>query len=112
MRIIYNKVIPFKGFCAISLFGIIFVREEYRSYFQMNDLARRIMCNHERIHLFQQKELLYVFFFLIYFFEWLVKLIIYGKYAYENISFEREAYKYESKSDYLENRKPFAMWRK
>lgn len=28
MKIIYNKLIPFKGFYAISLFGLLFVRDE------------------------------------------------------------------------------------
>lgn len=27
MKIIYNKWIPFKGFCAINLFGVIFARK-------------------------------------------------------------------------------------
>lgn len=30
MKIIYNKLIPFKGFAAINLFGVIFAREECR----------------------------------------------------------------------------------
>ena len=28
MKIIYNKFIPFKGFYAISFFGLLFVRDE------------------------------------------------------------------------------------
>ena len=28
MKIIYNNVIPFKGFTAINLFGILFARRE------------------------------------------------------------------------------------
>ena len=27
MRVIYNKVIPFKGFKCVNLFGVLFVRE-------------------------------------------------------------------------------------
>lgn len=33
MKIIYNKLIPFKGFIAINLFGIIFVRKEYKKLY-------------------------------------------------------------------------------
>lgn len=41
MKIIYNKFIPFKGFVAINLFGILFVRKEYKS--RINP----IVINHE-----------------------------------------------------------------
>lgn len=30
-KIIYNKLIPFKGYVAINLFGIIFARKEYEA---------------------------------------------------------------------------------
>ena len=54
MKVIYNKIIPFKGYKCINLFGILFVREGCT------------MCendyNHEAIHTKQMKELLYVIF--------------------------------------------------
>ena len=31
MKIIYNNVIPFKGYWAINLFGILFVRKDIKS---------------------------------------------------------------------------------
>lgn len=58
MIIIYNNIIPFKGFKAINLFGVLFVRKGYK----LNDIDIR----HERIHTAQQREMLYVFFFLWY----------------------------------------------
>ena len=51
MKIIYNKLIPFKGFIAINLFGIIFARKEYK-----NCLYRSVI-NHENIHTAQMKEM-------------------------------------------------------
>lgn len=99
MKIIRNNFIPFKGFKAINLFGVLFVRNG-------SILSKKDM-NHERIHTAQMKEMLYVFFYLWYFVEWIVKLFIYGKKAYKNISFEKEAYCYEDIETYLKGREPY-----
>lgn len=104
-KVIYNKYIPFKGFCAINLFGNIFAREEYKP-------VSNVTLNHENIHSAQQKELLYIFFYLLYFFEWLYRLIFHTKNAYRGISFEKEAYEHQQDLSYLQNRRKFAMWRK
>ena len=101
MKIIVNKIIPFKGFAAINLFGVLFVRKG------VNITDRLIQ--HEKIHTLQMKELLYVFFYIAYVLEWLVKLLFYGKKAYRNISFEREAYANEEALGYLNNRPLFAF---
>ena len=101
MKIIYNTLIPFKGFTAINLFGIIFARKE------CEPLGKRTL-NHEAIHTAQMKELLYVGFYLWYVIEWLVKLFIYGKQAYRNISFEREAYMNQGIMGYLQGRGHYA----
>ena len=53
------------------------------------------------------KEMLYIFFYLWYLVEWLVKLFRYGRNAYENISFEREAYTYQYDYSHLEKRKKY-----
>lgn len=111
MKIIYNKIIPFRPYRAMNLFGIIFVRSEYK-----NKIGKRTI-NHENIHTAQMKELGYILFYIIYFFEWLFRLVIclFKKQklfrAYYNISFEQEAYKNESNFKYLENRKHFTQWR-
>jgi hypothetical protein len=42
-------------------------------------------------------------FYILYVLEWLVKIPFYGKNAYENISFEREAYACENDNNYIEN---------
>lgn len=84
--VIENKLIPFKGFKAINLFGVIFVRKGAR--------MTSTDFNHEAIHTAQMKELGYVFFYVLYLIEWLYRLCKSGN-AYRNISFEREAYENE-----------------
>lgn len=100
MRVIYNKYIPFKPFAAINLFGFVFARKEEKP------LSKNTIY-HESIHTEQMKEMLYVFFYLWYLIEWLVKLPNYGKKSYNNISFEREAYQYAGYEGYLSIRRPY-----
>lgn len=97
---IYNNIIPFRGFTVINLFGFIFARKE------CEPLSKRTL-NHEAIHTAQMRELLYIGFYIWYVIEWLVKLCIYGKQAYRNISFEREAYQYARYEGYLSIRRPY-----
>lgn len=102
-KVIYNKYIPFKGFKAIALVWLVFVREGSK-------IAPQHMW-HINIHLRQQKEMLVIFFFLWYGIEWLIRLIQYRNAitAYKNISFEREAYCHQAELDYLEIRKPYSF---
>lgn len=108
MKIIRNNIIPFKGFAAINLFGILFVR---------NDATITLtMIRHESIHTEQMKEMLYIFFYLWYVIEWFIKLFKYGdetggKSAYNQLSFEREAYANEENENYLANRKHYAWFK-
>jgi hypothetical protein len=104
MRIIYNKIIPFQGYKAINLFGIVFVRNECKNRFDDID------TNHESIHAKQMKELLFIPFYLFYLIEWFIKWCVYmdSHAAYRAISFEREAYSNEANLDYNKSRKHFA----
>lgn len=104
-KIIHNRFIPFGKYAAINLFGLIVVKKGLH-------LSKRDI-NHELIHTAQQKEMLWIFFYLWYGIEWLMKIIKYGDTtkAYFNISFEREAYKNENDMNYRATRKHFA-WRK
>lgn len=104
MRFIENKWIPFKGFKAINLFGVCFVRKPHKM--TPHDY------NHENIHTAQMKELGYVFFYIFYFVEWLYRLVFHTSTAYRGISFEREAFEHQYDYDYLEHRERFAQWRK
>lgn len=105
MKIIYNNIIPFKGFKAINLFGVLFVRNN--SVMTSSDMI------HERIHTEQMREMLYVFFYLWYVIEWLVRLIQYldSHMAYRNISLEREAYSNQYRKNYLDYRKHYSWWK-
>ena len=94
MKIIRNKYIPFKGFRAINLFGILFVRG--------NTIINDRTIRHEAIHTAQMKEMLYIFFYLWYLIEWIIRLFMKGN-AYRNISFEREAYSNEKDLSYYLN---------
>ena len=97
MRIIRNNIIPFQGYRAINLFGILFARINAR-------IDDRIL-RHEAIHTAQIKDMFYVFFYIWYLIEWFIRLP-FGN-AYRNISFEREAYANQDDLSYLKNRKRF-----
>lgn len=103
MKLIYNNLIPFKGFAAINLFGILFVRKNIT-------LTDRCL-NHERIHTIQGCEMAWIFFYAWYLIEFLIRLIQYRNVhkAYRNIIFERETYANDDDYGYLENRKSFAF---
>lgn len=91
---------PFGGdFLAINLFGVIFALRELTP----SEL------NHERIHTAQQRELLFLPFFLWYVAEWLVLLLKYRNMlqAYYHIRFEREAYRHQGEADYLKRRRHY-----
>lgn len=106
MKTIVNRFIPFKGFKAINLFGVIFVRKGVK--------MKPYNYNHKAIHTAQMKELFYISFYIIYFFEWLYYLIRKRSWmkAYRSISFEREAFANQSNYHYLDNRESFAQWTK
>lgn len=103
--IIYNNLIPVKGFSAMNLFGIIFARKAFKP-------LPKYIINHEQIHTKQIVELAFIFFYVIYGIEWLIRLIQYksSKLAYYNISFEKEAYDNQYNNNY--KRKHYAQWRK
>ncbi|MBR1889353.1 MAG: hypothetical protein IJ816_01845 [Alloprevotella sp.] len=88
-----------RQFLAINLFGFILTRRPLSA----------VELNHERIHTVQQRELLYVFFYLWYVCEWLYGLVRYrnGMKAYRQISFEKEAYRHQHDLDYLSVRRHY-----
>ena len=98
--VIHVRKLPFGGdFLAINLCGLIFA---------LRDLTPEEL-NHERIHTAQQRELLFLPFFLWYAVEWLVLMVRYrnGIEAYYRIRFEREAYRHQAESDYLARRRHY-----
>lgn len=124
MKVIENNFIPFPGYKAINLFGVLFVKN--------NAKIDEVTINHESIHSAQIAEvmiasvpfalLLWLFtnvwlglllviasYYLWYVIEWLIRLPK-GN-AYRSISFEREAYANEDNLTYLETRRRFAFVR-
>lgn len=99
MLIVSKFLVP-KGYRALTVFPFVFLREKASK----DDL---VLLNHERIHLAQQRELLFVVFFVWYGLDYLLKLLLYKNHqlAYRNIIFEREAYLNERNFEYLATRK-------
>ncbi len=103
MIIVFPQIIA-KSFCALTIYPFIFLKEQQSK----TDV---VLLNHESIHLRQQKELLWIFFFLWYGIEYVFRLIYYRNsyLAYRNISFEREAYHHELDLSYNQKRKFFSF---
>ena len=99
---LFVRIITLNWPIAITLapFGI-YIKEKY--------WCSKTLRRHEMIHWKQQMEMLIIPFYLWYFIEWVIKLFKYGKSAYYNISFEREAHQLDE--NYLDNRKPFAWFK-
>lgn len=103
MIIIRNSIIPFKGYTAVNLFGILFVRK--------NAVLLDSDIRHEQIHTAQMKEMLYIFFYIWYLIEWIVRIFKNGySNAYKNISFEQEAYNCQHIEDYLSSRSHYGWF--
>lgn len=91
---------PRRRFYAINLCGLVFA----------NRPLSATELNHERIHTAQQRELLYVGFFVWYVAEWLW-LRLSGRSAmsaYRAVRFEQEAYRHEADPTYLARRRHYA----
>lgn len=100
--LLHNKLIPFGDYNAMFFMGIVFVK-------RLNTKT----IKHESIHLKQWFEVMplviplffinwkWLFlapavFYILYLVEWLVKLLVYGKDTYFKISFEKDAYTWQS----------------
>lgn len=107
MLLIHSRHFPRGSFHAINLCGLIFVNTRH------GRLSARSL-RHEAIHSLQQREMLYVGFFLWYAVEWGIRLVqcrFRVIEAYRCISMEREAYAMEGHTDYLRSRRPYS-WTK
>jgi len=94
----------YKNYVGLSLWPFIFLKHDTLK----EDI---VLINHEKIHLKQQQELLVFFFYVLYIAEWLIRTAIYfdSYKAYQNISFEREAYGNEKNLEYTTERKAFSF---
>ena len=103
-----NFFLLFPGFKAITLFGHVFYRmdkDALEKYLETR--SGKVASNHERIHVLQAKsfKLGYFSFYCRYLYQWIRNLFKYGLNgytAYNNIAFEREAYKNQTNFNYNE----------
>ena len=89
---------------ALAFYPFIFIRKKsYRK--------DKVLMQHERIHIRQQIELLFIPFYIIYIANWLINRIRYkdADLAYKNIIFEREAFACEKTKKYLDSRPIWAF---
>lgn len=95
---------PFPGYRAINLFGIIFARGDER-------LSQRTIT-HEAIHTKQMLETLIVGFYIWYLLEFIIKLVICFNWhrAYRSISFEQEAYEFADCPNWPKWRGRWTWW--
>lgn len=104
MKVIQNKLIPFPGYKYINLFGIIFTRDKSK----ISDTE----YNHEKIHLKQMQEMLWIFFYIWYMIEygiiWFIRFSDKQNTKYHDISFEEEAYNNENNFEYTKIRKHYS----
>ena len=95
-------VLQVRGF---TLFPFVVISKDYKD--------NKELLNHERIHLEQQKELLVVGFFILYY---LNIFLLFLKYwdtqkAYKECIFEKEAYDNAANPEYINTRKWYACFK-
>ena len=102
MFLIVAKYLIPNGYRGMAVFPFVIVKYGF-------DKTNVVFVNHEKIHLRQQLEMLIIPFFVWYLLEYLIRLLQYknATLAYQNISFEREAYAKETDLSYLKNRSFF-----
>lgn len=102
--ILIIKYIFHSNYVGLSLWPFIILKEFHLKQDQ-------VLVNHEKIHLRQQLEMLVIPFYVWYLLEWFIRLIMYrdSYKAYQNISFEREAYHNEHNPGYLEVRNSYSF---
>ena len=91
---------------AMALFPFVLIKRK-------EDKFDNELLNHEKIHLYQQLELLILPFYVLYLGHYFVQRLRYKEHykAYMNIVFEREAYENDSQLSYLRERKLWAFWK-
>lgn len=104
MIIIHTRHFPFGSYTTINLFGILFTKNK--------NLSKRTI-NHERIHTKQMKEMLFIFFYLWYAFEYIIIRLFHSKQndTYHDVSLEEEAHNNDDNQDYIYLREHY-VWLK
>lgn len=108
MKVIYNNLIPFKGYKAINIFGLVFVRkgakftEVEKNTHNISAICFECICS-------------WLFFYLWYGIEYLI-ILCFAKWnkqneRYHDVSFEEEAHNNDSNLDYISTRKHYAWFK-
>ena len=110
MLLIRNKIslwILGQKYSAMCIWPLLFIKPVSEGS------QRPETINHERIHARQQLEMLWLFFFLWYGMEYVVRLLQHKSRhtAYLALSHEKEAFANDGDIDYLHKRKAFAWVR-
>jgi hypothetical protein len=102
-----SRIIPGRKHRVLCIWPFLFI-----SFGEPPHVPAEVL-NHERIHARQQLEMGWVFFFVWYGLEFLVRWVQYRDRlkTYRALSHEKEAYQHEGVQGYLKVRKPYA-WRK
>lgn len=97
--IVFSKYLIPKGYVGLAIFPFVILKNKGFK----DDVT---LINHERIHLKQQQEMFIILFYVLYVFEFTIRLVQYKNWykAYRNISFEREAYLNEHDLSYTKNK--------
>lgn len=103
MKVIKLPIIPRRY--AVSFCGLILCKD--------SSWIDKYVQNHEKIHLRQQQEMLFIPFFIAYLIEIAYKCIKHRSFhkGYMDVSHEKEAYAHEKDLSYLKKRKHFAQYR-
>lgn len=99
MKVIQNKIIPFPGYLAINIFGVVFTRDKEK--FMKNPANYR----HEYTHTLQYKELWYLGFLPVYCYYYLKNRLWYKM---NHKPLEAEAYNTQNTDWYNDHREKFA----
>ncbi|MFN8354657.1 MAG: hypothetical protein U0Y10_09435 [Spirosomataceae bacterium] len=96
--------VPWMRANGMALFPFVLIRKKNPS---------EVLLNHERIHLYQQVELLIIPFYIWYVLEYGWHRLKGKRHyeAYRSISFEEEAFAHDQDADYLQKRRFWAFWR-
>ena len=95
----------FKYYTGFSFFIFIWISDHAHN--------RKHVINHEKIHFYQQLELLFIFHWLLYFSFYIIHRYkgLTHEQAYYSNPFEKEAYDQEAVEEYLFKRRPYS-WMK
>lgn len=99
----FSVVCPWLPANAMALYPFILFKE-------LPLKENKELVNHEKIHFYQQLELLIIPFYLLYVFNYLINRLRFKNHfkSYCHICFEREAYSNDHDHDYLDHRKLYS----